>query len=734
MLGLLQLPLPVGAVEDWGLCHQWPKPDLSYPGDSNENAPTILNADSSESQNNEIIKLVGNILAQRPGEKLYADEAIYNKTNNTIDASGNIRYETNALTTLSDSAHINTNTNNGQFLNNQYFVHERHARGASDKIEMLGSDLTILSKASYTTCNVSDNSWILRAGKVKLNHETGMGSATNARMSFKGVPFFYIPYIRFPISSERMTGILIPSYASSELGGNEFMLPIYLNLHPQVDATITPHNYTNRGLKWEEEFRYLIPVGQGTLSMEQLDDEVYNKERSAYHFTHTGAIAPNWGINILSQRVSDKDYFNDFGNSLSATSQTHLERQVTVSHSQGYHNFSALAQGYQTIDESIPEASRPYRRLPQLLYSATPEQSGLLQYKLDSELVRFQRQNRLSGSRLNLKPSISLPFERAAGFIKPTLSLQHTRYEIDENNTLSSDRLTRTVPVSSLDSGIVLERDTQIGDTAYLHTLEPRLFYLYVPYRDQSDIPIFDTGTIGFSSSQLFSDNRFSGADRVGDTEQASLSVTSRLLRSKEGTELAHITLGQIYYLNDRKVSLNGNVLDTETKSDIIIEGEVRPLQYLSLRGDILWDTDYDLVTQRDFRLQYMSDNQHIINIAYRENGNRTTSPNSITREIDSSIHWLVNHQWSIIGRRYHSISDDRTMEKMAGVEYNSCCWAFRAVRRAIFTEDSTATVAPFGRLRYSWYLQLELKGMTSVGEHIKELMEETIVGYSATH
>ena len=412
---------------------------------------------------------------------------------------------------------------------------------------------------------------------------------------------------------------------------------------------------------------------------------------------------------------------------------THLERHARLSHSDQYGALSIQAQDYQTIDDTTPYSARPYRRLPQVTYNAVQQKQGVIALDLNGELVRFQQQQQLSGTRLNLTPAISLPYQRPAGFIIPKVSLSHTNYQLDQQyNTLGVDSLERNVPISSLDSGLYLERDTRLFGHDYLQTLEPRAYYLYVPYRDQSNFPLFDSGLYDFDAAQLFRTNRFAGVDRIGDTDQVTLSLTSRLLRQPDGWELVRGTVGQIQYYKDRKVGISGNQLDASTHSETIFDAELRPLRALSMRGDIFWNSEYDTVTRRDLRLQFMSDEHHIINFAYRQRGNAITAPTAVTREIDSSILWPINAQWSIIGRRYHSLPDNRTLEKLAGVEYSDCCWAFRAVRRAAFVQDDTATSPPFGTLRYSWYLQLELKGLTSLGANIDKLMQDRILGYTS--
>lgn len=728
---LLGASAPLAAQDAaWALCQAWPAPILDYPGaQRGADAPIYLSADASEGLNNEVVKLFGEVLVQRPDEQLLADEATYYRSTSTLDAVGNVRYETPEFSAFSDRAQIVADTDEGEFSNAEFFIYDRHARGSSTKILLQGDDLTVLKQSSYTTCDKNDEDWALRASTVKLDHAEGMGNAYNARLHFQGVPIFYIPYIRFPITEARMTGLLPPTWGSSDNGGNEFAQPLYLNLHPQLDLTITPHNYTERGLMWQNELRYLSRYGAGMINSENIDDELFGQDRSLYHYEHTGSLGTGWSKQILFNRVSDAEYFNDFGDSLSSSSTAYLERYAKLQYNDRLQHFMIQAQDFQIIN---PTSLGPYRRLPQLTYELSPPMAGPMRLQLESELVHFQRQDSITGQRANLTPTLSLPFERMAGYVTPKLSVYHTRYQLeDPNNTLADEELQRTVPISSLDTGIYLERETALGGEDYIHTLEPRLFYVYAPYRDQSQFPLFDTSRLAFSQSQLFSERRFTGLDRIGDTNQVTVSLTSRLLSADSGAEKLSGSLGKIVYLDDRRVGLNGNILDAGHQSDIIGEIQFTPNDDLRLTLDLLWDTDDDVIIERDVRLQYSTDNFHIFNVRYRDRGNRRSNPAGLSRELDTSVLWPLGTRWSMMARRYHSLEDDRTLEKMAGLEYSSCCWAFRFIRRAIFVNDASAIAPPFGSLRYSWLVQLELKGLTSVGKRIDEFMQDQILGYT---
>ncbi len=718
-------------TDDWGLCQAWPRPPLRLPGPADTNSPTYLSADLAEGFDQGHYVLQGGVVVEQAGMSLHADHAEYFADAERVEATGNIEYFTEGLGARGDALNMTMGDSRGQLRNSEYFVYERHARGGSRELRFEGTDYTVMRGATYTTCDPGNEDWMLRASTVELDRAEGVGTAYNARLNFKGVPFMYTPYISFPIDDRRKTGVLYPSFGTSEDSGTTIEIPIYLNIHPQFDMTLTPRSFTKRGLQTESEARYLSPVGTSIFAYETLDDELYGDERNLVNFSHRGGVDA-WQAKIAYSDVSDKEYFQDFSNNLGVSSTTHLDRHLELSRSLslglvGNGSLSMRAQDYYTVDTDIPSASQPYRRLPQLRFGASAHPHHVFDYGLASEFVRFQREDRLGADRLDLSPRIVLPLEYRAGFIRPGLTVRHTQYQLDPDTTARTDLdLSRTVPISTLDSGIFLERDANLFGTPYIQTLEPRLYYAYIPYHDQQALPTFDSGQPGFSSASLFRANRFNGADRVGDTEQVSLSVTQRLIDVDSGHELASATVGQIHYLRDRLVTLSTDVLDTNTHSDVILEGIYSPSEPWRFKADLLWNTDYDVISRRNLHAQYASDNHHIVNVIYRDAGNRKLAPQSVSRQIDSSLLWPMTPRWSIIARRYHSLNDNRTLEKMAGLEYGDCCWAFRFLRRA------EHVVGTPDEMNWGWSMQLELRGLANIGQPVTDIMEDGIVGFRA--
>lgn len=667
----------------------------------------------------------GNVEFLQAKQRLHAASARYYKSEERLDAEGGMLYATPDATFEGSSGSVNLATDYGTIDNASFQMRSKHARGDASKIIMESKDVTVLRNATYTTCDPGREDWLLRSRKVILDREEGIGTAQHAVLSFMHVPFFYLPYISFPIDDRRKSGFLVPSYRSSEISGDDFATPYYLNLAPQRDATIIPRHISKRGTMIGGEYRFLTPRHYGELDLEYLsNDKLFGKERGQASYLHRGTLAPRVTTTLDLNYASDANYLSELTNSLSLSSTTHLARTADIDYLGEQWRSRLRLQAYQTIDDTIPDASRPYQRLPQLTFSSLlPVRDNELHYSLSGEYVYFDRTGRLTGSRLDLQPQVSLPLTTAATYLTPALKLQQTHYALN-NQPLGSDaQLSRSVPLFTLDSGVFFERDSSIASRDYLHTLEPRLFYLYVPYRDQSALPLFDSGEPDFNFTRLFSTNRFSGVDRVGDTSQLTFAVTTRLIENDSGKERLKASIGQIYYLKDREVGLNGNINDRSKESDIVAEGTAYLRSDVSLDADYQWDVEKRETARGALQVRYKPASRSIFNIGYRYR-------NNTQEQVDVSTLWPLpwTQRWHFVGRWTRSLLDERTIEAFSGLEYQTCCWKLHLVAHRFINKELTDQgLDPYER---SVFLQLELKGMGKLGKTVDELLENGILEY----
>ncbi len=674
--------------------------------------------------------LNGDVSLQQDAQQLEAQHVDYRPSTGDLSASGSVHYTDQGTTLHSESIDVNINskalqTGPAEFsfrLDQNTLLANQPQQGRGEAAQIIRTEAGVVAfeDVDYTHCPPGETGWELSASSMELDPNAAEGTAKHVSISFKGVPFIYVPWFRFPIGNARKSGLLPPVIARSEIRGVEISVPWYWNIAPQADATITPHNMTRRGLQIQSEWRYLNNIGHWQLDNEFLENDIQtNTRRTFTQLRHSGTPFPGWRSSIDASRVSDANYFNDFGGSFELSSLTHLEQRVDLSHASNNldsrHQFRIQVQRFQTINETIATSSRPYQRLPQITFDTTMALPAGLSLELDSELVNFERQDSITGERLNVQPRISLPLEAPYGFLTPSLSSWHTYYSLEGTDN-NPNTISRNVPVFSLDTGLLFDRTTPGG----VQTLEPRLFYLYVPFEDQSDIPVFDSGTFDFSLAQLFRENRFSGADRVNDANQLTLALTTRF-QENSGREWAHATIGQIIFFDDRRVALSGNSVETTERSNLVVD-----------LGASLGDAWYaSAIWQGESERQ--STRQLTTRLRYTSNGNSLSLGRRFRAlaldQVDLSFNVALSDSWRASGSWNYSLDDKRSIQTWLALEYESCCWAFRtAARRHLINdidgdgeEDNDTTL----------YFELVMKGLGSVGDSVGSRLERDILNYS---
>ena len=676
----------------------------------------------------------GNVIIVKDGQELTAQRVTYNQVSGQITATDRMQMRDSDIILKADQAEWSLNRDEGTLVDAQYQLREMHARGQADHVFRVGVSETDLKQATYTTCNEGDNSWVLRATEVSLDHEAAVGTAEDVIIKLADIPVFYTPYISFPLNDERKSGFLIPSIGSSDETGFDVRTPYYWNISPNRDATITPRYMSERGLLLSGEYRFLYEQGEGEINagflnsddLKNHSDDInphYGEDRKHFSLKHQSNFLSNWYSDTDYNYISDNDYLEDFGSSLSLASTTHLNRRFDVGYNTTNWSFRGRLQGYQTITDRV----KPYQRLPQLRFKGSlPDQAYGLNYEMSGEYVDFDHDDKVAGQRFDVEPAISLPLQTAATFLTPRVALKHTRYDLDDNVALGVDKTpNRTLPIVSVDSGLFFERDLNFASGDFIQTLEPRAFYLYIPERNQSDLPDFDTNLKTFNMTQLFSHNRFVGRDRIGDANQLSLGLTSRIIDEETGKENLSVSLGQIRYFRDRDVTLPAGIKGTRSESDMIAEVGASITDNWTARGQVQWDTNSDISNMSAAQLRYRGDNGGLFNLSHRYRRDGVTDLEGL-EQIDVSAALPINNQWNIVGRYYHSIKDSKTLEGLAGIEYDSCCWASRLVVRNYINDvsDNDRNVAIM--------FQIELKGLGNFGQKAETVLERSILGYGA--
>lgn len=682
-----------------------------------------LYAQQIDASRERVFTLSGNAVVRYDRQQLEAGNITYDSNSGVLDASGGIRLAGPNIDVSGDRALIQTGDDTGTLEGIEFTVPGRYSRGRAGALTYVGLDRLTLDRAEYTTCPEGKDDWLLSARKIVLDRASGTGVARNAKVTFKDVPLLFTPYISFPLDNRRKTGLLTPLVGTSDETGLDIRVPWYWNIAPNRDLTLTPRFMSDRGVMLISEFRFLNRTGEGSLNLEYLpaDKEFNDQDRSLASIKHRGNPTPRLSTRIDVSDVSDDRYFEDFSSSLVQSSQTSLERTAQATWHGDSWQLGVNLQDFQSIDPSLASFDRSYRQLPQVLINVAPERRLLgLQASARAELNYFTHSNnaRVTGARIDLVPRISAPVQRPGWYVDPAVAVRHTSYMLDNTAIGDPDRPTRTLPVATLDMGSFFERDGAWGDKPYIQTLEPRLFYLYVPDENQDELPIFDTDNYDQNYDALFRENRFSGPDRMGDANQLAVALTTRLLSPADGRQLFSASIGSLLYFRDRTVVLPGESVATDSSSGLITEVEVALSRRWSGHGEMHWNPHTSTTERSNYQLQYRAAPRSLLNIGYRFR-------DGLQEQADLSFAWPLGRSWHGVGRWYYSFDNNETIEALAGLSYERCCWTVQVVGRSYINDDSQ-------RRNNAVFIQLELKGLGKLGTNIDDTLERGILGYQS--
>ena len=656
------------------------------------------------------------------GEAVLAGErASLDRVGGRYEFEGRVTYRDPEVSVFGEDAVIDRLDQVISFGEAGFDIPARPARGSAEAITISGADETFsMASVNFTTCPEGDRSWELIARELRFDAERGFGTARGVKLEFKGVPILYAPYFTFPIDDQRKSGFLAPNFAERDRTGLDLSIPYYLNVAPNLDMTLEPRYLSKRGVQLNTELRYLMPRTEGQIDWSFLpDDDEAQRTRRYVHLQHETSFADNWSVTAGIEQVSDDAYFEDLGNSLSVTSQLYLDRFVDVAYAAPYWAVRSRLQNYQTIDELIDLADRPYERVPQVLFEGRWDE-GVVGFDSTAELTRFDREVGTTGWRFDTEQEVSLRFARRGMYITPAVGLRQTNYWLDDISSGggADDTFNRTLPSASVDTGLTLERVAGRG-ARWLQTLEPRLLYVHVPFEEQSELPVFDTILPDFNLIQLFRKYQFVGPDRISDTDQLSLGLTTRLIEESTGIQRLAATLGQTRYLSEQSVSLPDVEPIDAHASDYVAELSIGLRDAWNLDLGYQWNSDTERTARTETRFEYRPDDDRLFGFAYRYR-------RSVIEQGDLSLVWPVAGRWRLIGRYSYSFLESEPLEEFVGWEYDACCWRLRVVGRRFVgrrTGESDSSIS----------VQLELKGFSQRTSSPEELLDRGILGYRGT-
>ncbi|MGX5202860.1 LPS-assembly protein LptD [Aliikangiella sp. IMCC44632] len=702
-----------------------------------------LSADAMPVNNETRIQLTGNVEAKDSESWLRADKLTLEKATQVSQVSGNVRYESAELFFSSQQIIMDEAQDTLTVDSALFYLFQSQANGTAQQLKVTNREHLALRELSFSTCPVEEPAWQLTAERMEIDQQNGVGEAWGSVLRVKDVPVIYLPYISFPTDDRRKTGLLTPSFNSDDRDGVDFSLPFYWNLAPHADLTIAPRYIEKRGSGLEAEVRYmttnsyteyeLAALASDRRYLNQLQQnstaQVAKSEANRWfsHFSNKTNLGEHWSLNIDTQRVSDIDYFRDFSSGIESANETQLASELRLNYQDDIWQLDFFTLSHQSLI-----GRNSYQYLPSFRGVGQVQTKQGLEFHLSSEATRFHHRDpaKTVGQRYHIAPSVSFPKRQSWGFIIPKLSYWATQYQQEVSATSTKSSAQRSLPLLSVDSGLYFERGLKWGAEQFTQTLEPRLFYAYVPYREQTDINVFDTTLNEFSFARLWQVNRFNGIDRVGDTNQISLSVTNRILSDRSGDELASFTIGRQYQLSEPRVQLS-NEENLARQSPWLAQAKVNVANGLSVAGLIDWDPDLNQTNRAQIQLNFEPKTNHIVNLSHRYRD----LAGQMHEELDFAFALPVNERWRLLGRWYNDLNRGQLIEALAGVEYESCCWVVRIVAQKFLNSqlDGLGQPLEFGDDRYQngVSLQFIFKGLGSAGKSgLKNVLQSSIVGY----
>lgn len=686
-----------------------------------ENAPIYLTADQIDSDNQKITVAKGNVTARQEDLRINAQWMRYNSNTSHILAGNTITLVKSSNILIGKQLDLKIDTYQGKINDPIYFINHQFARGNAEKLFFVGQNKYRLKKGRFTTCDLGDDSWYIRAKDMDVDFTQSNGVARHAVFEFKSLPLFYIPWMKFPLNSERRSGLLTPILGSSSNDGIHFGLPYYWNIAPNYDATITPHVYTKRGLMLGGEFRYLQPTYQGNISAEYLpNDQKTHQDRYAWKILHQQNFGSHLNLYANLQSASDSDYFTDFSNNIQSSATADLPRDIILSYqSHSWWSASIRSQQYQTLKNN----TKPYARSPQLLFNATPPLPQPYILDIAGEFNRFTHPTFTTGDRFIAYPRLQIPLETSYSFIRPQIGVHSTIYSLNSDRITPQHRYTRVLPIMSLDAGLIFERKFKLAQNDIIQTLEPRLYYVYIPYKDQSFLPNFDSADTDFSFAQMFRTNQFSGNDRINNANQLTSAITTRFYDVQTGLERLRLGIGQRIYFTNQLVSLSAPARPiAQNRSDIIISASSEFWKNLSASATWQYSAKDSIINKSSLELAWHPALAKTINLRYRFD---RTDPDQI-KQFDLTGQWPINGNWYAVGRYNYSIKDKKALDTIAGLQYNAGCWGLQFVMQRYVSDAN--------KMNKTFYIMLHLRSISGIGSNPINLLRDRIPNYSTIY
>jgi LPS-assembly protein len=720
LLAATALALPAVAAECLGPAAGLPEVPVpavrDAAGDPQDQPIEVRSGGGAEVSRQGDAKLTGGVTIVQGDRQVTAESATYDAASRRFEVEGDVEFRSPELRLRGASGSWNA-LGTGMFTGAEFELPQRPARGSAAALEMTREGVLKLGDVRFTTCPADSADWELRASTIEIDQRTQQGRGRNVRIDLKGIPILYTPVITFPVGPARKSGFLFPSFGNSDKSGFEVGVPYYLNLAPNYDLTLTPFLMSRRGFGLGADFRYLTGRSRGRIETDYLaGDDLAGEDRRFSALVHRTDFTDSLRFDADLADVSDSRYFEDFGLGPDGTSIMFLDRNLRLAWLGRGWRLDGLVQDFQVIDLDVDPLDRPYSRLPQVAFSGLWPMPGGFEAALDAETVWFDRDAGVTGLRTDFAPRIAWGLRGSGYHVEPSAAWRATAYELSDTAPDADDSPSRTAPILSLDAGLVFERES--GERRqFLHTLEPRLRYTWIPFRDQDELPLFDTALPDLNLVQLFRTNRYVGADRLGDANELAAGFTTRLLRAESGQQYLTATIGQRFYFESPEVVLPGETPERRNASNLVGEVELTAWRSWSARAGIEWDGEQSNTLRGEGSVQYRPAEDAVVNLGYRYR-------EGLLEQWDAALAWRLSPSWQVFARQVYSTREDKSIDRFAGFEYAGCCWRLRLLGRNYVSNRT-------GESDNSILLQVELTGLSSVGSRSDTFLQGAIRGYS---
>lgn len=712
----------------------------AFPDEANVGSPVWATANAATYRVGKGGRLSGEVLIRHGTRRLTADSASIDEMSGEVVLQGDVQFRQPGLLLQGARGQYNLSAGQAELHDASYVIHASGVHGSADAVVYDDGDGTLrVRRGRFTRCEPGAEAWALESRRIRIDQEKKQGTAIGAVLRLGGVPVFFVPYMRFPVTDERQSGFLVPEIGYSQENGLDVAVPYYFNLAPNYDTTVTPRIMSERGVLTEVELRHLARFGHATVggaympSDDQFDGRLSKDDFDLVNPGGNFDPAQRWLLALEQQgrvgrfrtrvdynAASDDEYFRDLGSDLSVSSRTELKRFGEIAYFGDALRMRLYGEGYQALEEQVDDS---YRRIPALDLAYVRAVGGLpLEVGLESQITRFGRDqqdlmgsDRVIGNRFHLAPRVGVTLNRSFGHLRVSLEELLTYYDLDDLPPGAKRSHDRSLARAIVDGGLVFERARKRG----WQTIEPRIYYEYTEFEDQTELPLFDTAAFTFDFGQLFRENPFTGLDRIQDANRVSLGVTSRLIGSS-GLERLTFNVGQIYYIRDPRVTLRpGDEVDGDY-SPVATELAWRPARHFLVSGSLVYDLERDDADETGAAFRYLPGGERVVNLGYRHRGGSLD-------QADISFYWPVSRRLRLFGRWNYDVERSQTIEGFGGIEFDACCWRLRVLGRRLLR---SSTIPARARSDQGVFVQIVLKGLAGIGGQTESVMTGGIPGY----